>query len=302
MFKIMLYGGSVLAAIFLIASIVLFIRNDVAKLIGDITGWNARKAIKKLDKKGAEETSKTEAINTEVSKVLVHSATTTGTLKELQDISDKLTQKKKKSRRSMPKQSKEEKTELLENKEFPKVSDTTENAEPISGIFQMEEEMVVLAGEKVDENRMAEFQDNLDGGELTTLLVDEEGTELLTGNEATTLLAEEEGTELLTGNEATTLLAEEEGTELLTGDEATTLLAEEEGTELLTGDEATTLLTDDEATTLLAGEEATTLLTGGETEDILEDGFEPVICEDEEIANLLRNHGGYLTDQGKDKT
>ena len=56
MYEIMFYAGTVLACLFLIISIILFIKNGVWKLMGDVTGLNARRAIKKLDKKGAEDT------------------------------------------------------------------------------------------------------------------------------------------------------------------------------------------------------------------------------------------------------
>ena len=80
MYEIMYYAGMVLAVAFLIATIILFIRNKVWKLIGDVTGWNAKRAIRHLQRKGAEDTSKTEAIRPETSKVLVHKTITTGTL------------------------------------------------------------------------------------------------------------------------------------------------------------------------------------------------------------------------------
>ena len=96
MYEIMFYAGTVLACLFLIISIILFIKNDVWKLMGDVTGLNARRAIKKLDKKGAEDTSKTEAIHQEVSKVLVRRATTTGSLQAVTESieKDKATGKK----------------------------------------------------------------------------------------------------------------------------------------------------------------------------------------------------------------
>lgn len=50
MFRIMFYVGFVGANIFLIISIVLFVRNNVAKLIGDVTGWNTKRAMKELRK------------------------------------------------------------------------------------------------------------------------------------------------------------------------------------------------------------------------------------------------------------
>jgi len=208
MFKVMFYGGLALAVICLILSVVLFIKNDVAKLIGDVTGWNARRAIKKLNKKGAEDVSKTEAIKTEVSKVLVHSASTTGTLQTVTNTSDKLAEPKKrrKSRRSMPE---DEKTDILQQIPAPE--------RPVREIFQPEEEMIVLAG-----------------NEETSLLADNEETSVLSGDEETSLLADNEETSVLSGDEETSLLADNEETSVLSGNpqdamkEATTILIREE--------------------------------------------------------------------------
>lgn len=199
MFKVMFYGGFVLAVICLILSIVFFIRNDVAKLIGDVTGWNARKAIRKLNKKGAEDISKTEAIKTEVSKVLVHSASTTGALHIMSDASDKPAEPKKrrKSRRGMPG---DEKTDVLSEK--PIVD------RPVREIFQPEEDMIVLAGcETTKEGNSA--------GSVYSALVDNEETGVLSGDEETDLLADNEKTSVLPGDEETDLLADGEKTSVL---------------------------------------------------------------------------------------
>lgn len=48
MYQVMFYVGFILALLFLTISIVLFFKNHVARLIGDMTGWSARKAIKYL--------------------------------------------------------------------------------------------------------------------------------------------------------------------------------------------------------------------------------------------------------------
>ena len=48
MYKMMFVAGTVLAVIFLIVSVVLFLRNDVPQLIRGITGRNTRKTIKQM--------------------------------------------------------------------------------------------------------------------------------------------------------------------------------------------------------------------------------------------------------------
>lgn len=60
MYRIMFVSGLALSGVFLICSIVLFFRNRISKLIGDLTGWNAKKAIKKKYVKHTETTLKTE--------------------------------------------------------------------------------------------------------------------------------------------------------------------------------------------------------------------------------------------------
>ena len=54
MYEMMFYGGLVSFAVGLIVTIVLFVRNDVGKVIGDLTGYNAKKAMKELQKKKEE--------------------------------------------------------------------------------------------------------------------------------------------------------------------------------------------------------------------------------------------------------
>lgn len=56
----MFVSGTALAIIFLIVSIVLFLRNDVPKLMGGITGHNTRKTMKQMQQKDKKHSSKTE--------------------------------------------------------------------------------------------------------------------------------------------------------------------------------------------------------------------------------------------------
>lgn len=261
MYEIMYYAGMILAVVFLIASVILFIRNKVWKLIGDVTGWNARRAIKRLRQKGAEDTSKTEAIKPETSKVLVHKATTTGTLQAMTELEEserlKRTAKKRKQRNSRLR--KEQGTALLQQ----------ENVDT-SSIFEVEEEVTVLAG-AANPNRIpeAEAMDT-----YTTVLSSEESgidAEVPEEEEITTkLYREDEPTELLQ-DEPTTLLSHE-------GDEQTTLLTRE-------GDEDTTLL-------VREGDDVTTLLAKERDEDSKIEAefaqFEPVLQEDDELMALLQ--------------
>lgn len=278
MYEIMYYAGMVLAVVFLIATIILFIRNKVWKLIGDVTGWNAKRAIRHLQRKGAEDTSKTEAIRPETSKVLVHKTTTTGTLQAVPE-SEHLQQvgKTRKKKQHNFRLHKEERTSLLQKEKTDRDS-----------IFEVEEDVTVLAGAE-NPNRMPEAE-AIDT--YTTVLSSREAGEATEEEEVTTKLYCEEETEELSQDEQTDVLqsGEDEETTLLSceGDEQTTLLTREE-------DEETTLLTreGDEETTLLAreGDEATTLLTSGKEEgsgveaELMQ--FEPVLQEDDELMRLL---------------
>lgn len=278
MYEIMYYAGMVLAVAFLIATIILFIRNKVWKLIGDVTGWNAKRAIRHLQRKGAEDTSKTEAIRPETSKVLVHKTTTTGTLQAVPE-SEHLQQvgKTRKKKQHNFRLHKEERTSLLQKEK----TDT-------DSIFEVEEDVTVLAGAE-NPNRMPEAE-AIDT--YTTVLSSREAGEATEDEEITTKLYCEEETAELSQDEQTDVLqsGEDEETTLLSceGDEQTTLLARE-------GGEETTLLTreGDEETTLLAreGDKATTLLTSGKEEgsgveaELMQ--FEPVLQEDDELMRLL---------------
>lgn len=277
MYEIMFYAGTVLACLFLIISIILFIKNGVWKLMGDVTGLNARRAIKKLDKKGAEGTSKTEAIHQEVSKVLVHRATTTGSLQAVTESIEKDKAQRSDRKKTRKRRTKEEKTILLQN--------TQEQANS-NNIFEIEDEMIILAGDQKD----SVAKENEAEGEYTTLLtpggsanVTDENTDEIT----TRLYAEDVATDVLSEDDVTDVLYTEEDrqTALLTpeGDDSQTTLLTPEG-----DDSQTTLLTlegDDSQTTLLTPEAEIT-------------PFEPVLQEDEELMSLLKD--AVAKNQGRD--
>ena len=289
MYEIMFYAGTVLACLFLIISIILFIKNDVWKLMGDVTGLNARRAIKKLDKKGAEDTSKTEAIHQEVSKVLVRRATTTGSLQAVTESIEKDKAQRSDRKKTRKRRTKEEKTILLQN--------TQEQANS-NNIFEIEDEMIILAGDQKD----SVAKENEAEGEYTTLLtpggsanVTDENTDEIT----TRLYAEDVTTDVLSEDDVTDVLYTEEDrqTALLTpeGDDSQTTLLTPEG-----DDSQTTLLTpegDDSQTTLLTpeGDDSQTTLLTPEAEITQ---FEPVLQEDEELMSLLKD--AVAKNQGRD--
>lgn len=214
MYQIMFYGGLAGTFIFLITSVVVFVKNDVLKRIGDLTGHNAKKAIEELNKKGSQKISMTEAIHPETSKILVHSDKT-----EDEKESKKSAKIKKKHlrKKAAPQEvmdmsgTEDQETDILPSRELSQVSEAVSTPEKVS----LEEE------EKTDVLRDNEVLEPLEG-DVTELLMDD-ATELLMDG-ATELLVDDE-TELLTDN-ATELLADDE-TELLAVDDATELLYEE---------------------------------------------------------------------------
>ena len=260
MFRIMFLTGLAFTILFLLLSIILFVKNDVAKLIGDVTGWNARRAIKRINEKGAEEISKTQAIKTEVSNVLVRSADTTNPIHKKLELK--------------PKQSIMAAIHEAQGKS-------------VEEVFQAEDEMIVLAGQETAGTEQEKMMDDevtsiLGAEDVTTVLPGEENeltTVLGDGDELTTVLGE--GDELTTvlgeGDELTTTLGEEvtavldEGNELtaVLGEDATTVL--DEGNELtaVLGEDATTVLDEEDELTTVLGEEETTVLDGLENSTVV---------------------------------
>lgn len=62
MYKMIFVFGLMMTIIFLIISVVLFVRNDVPKLMGDITGRNAKKAVKRMQRQGKKNGLKVETV------------------------------------------------------------------------------------------------------------------------------------------------------------------------------------------------------------------------------------------------
>lgn len=235
MFRLMFLAGLAFTILFLLLSIILFVKNDVAKLIGDITGWNARRAIKKINTRGAEEISKTQAIKTEVSKVLVHSVDTTNPIHKKLELK--------------PKQSIMAAIHEAQGK-------------PVEEVFRAEEEMIVLAGQEVAGAEGEKMADD----EITTILGEEDETTVLPKEEGTAASGEENELTAVLEEEVTTVLGEGEELTAVLGEELTTVLSEGDELTAVLGKELTTVLSqENELTTVLGeGEEATRMLIGEE--------------------------------------
>lgn len=186
MYQMMFYGGLAGTFIFLILSVVLFIKNDVRKRIGDLTGANARKAIKEINEKAQRQYLEKES-GEETGKIVIHEEKTDN---EVEKTIKKASKKTKKPVIRKP-AFRDEDTKVPESDdELTEVLPTLNNQEAATDVLY-DEQTSVLAGDEAME-----------------LLTDEEGTELLNRDEATELLIEEV-TETLASEEETELLYDE---------------------------------------------------------------------------------------------
>lgn len=164
MYEIIFYVGLVSTGIFLLLSILLFVKNDVFKLIGDVTGWNAKKALKRMHKE-----------TPAASVGLKESVKATG--KKIEKDSKRKAAEDKKAPEDP-----EEETELLPVTEgmesFPEEEPTD--------LLPTGEEMELLSHEEATELLTGEETEILSGNEPTTVL-----RETATGDEVTTVLYEE---------------------------------------------------------------------------------------------------------------
>ena len=188
MYQVMYYVGLSGTVIFFLLSVILFFKKDIAKLLGDVTGWNARHAIKKE--------------NIQMKETAIE-----GSFQTDAPVKPKRPRKRKKQDRVTQLLVREENTEHLQEDEE-------------TALLSEEEATTLLADN--------EITDVLSEEEATILLHTDEATELLHTEEATELLYTEEATELLHTEEATELLYTEEATELLqVQDEPTDILYED---------------------------------------------------------------------------
>ena len=209
MYQVMYYVGLSGTVIFFLLSVILFFKKDIAKLLGDVTGWNARHAIKKE--------------NIQMKETAIE-----GSFQTDAPVKPKRPRKRKKQDRVTQLLVREENTEHLQ-------------ADEETALLSEEEATTLLA-----EN---EITDVLSEEEATILLHAEEATELLHTEEATELLYTEEATELLHTDEATELLqVQDEPTDILYEDinisteDGGSILDDAVESENLIGDENSTVI------------------------------------------------------------
>lgn len=293
MYEAMFYIGLVLFIIGFIVTAILFVRNDVAKIIGDLTGYNAKKAVEKIQREREEKKQPTGEDLSEVGK---------------KDNRRKLRKDEKTD--VLPPVLNAEKEEILSTD--LKNSESSEEGNDIAtagfeGVFETEEDVTVFGGEvvthmpttvlsektssqedSVKPEEIPEFskastkvlKENNSGVHILpngiNALASDEELEKMLAEEENGILPEEE-TGILT--EETGILTEEE-TGILAGEETDLLTAEENDllagkeTEMSELDAATDLLYDEsmEKTTLLTGNDETDVLIGNEMTSVLESG------------------------------
>ena len=193
MYEIMFYTGLVLFVIGFIVTAVLFVKNHVAKTIGDFTGYNAKKAVKKLQEERAEKMQNVEPVKFDVPR------------------SKKLQKTKKRK--------------VKEDVDIEGFFETEEDITVFGGEVVTQMPKTVL-DEEDDMDKDDEVTDLLYDDS-------EEQTDILGEDVATEVLAEEEMTDVLTDKEMTDDLADKEMTEVLVEDEMTSVLADEANTEIL---------------------------------------------------------------------
>mgnify|MGYP004615125895 FL=1 len=241
MYQIMFYGGLVCTFVFLIASVILFIKNDVRKKIGDLTGANARKEIKKLNEEMQSNQERMEALSDHNNKInfqIMEDAPETEKPQKKKRFSAKKTVSKQDEATDLLLQ--DEKTDLLAEDEVT----SRLSADKATDVLNRDEAADVLSEERV-----------------TDVLVQEA---LSPYEEDATDVLMQESTDILYGEDATDVLMQE-STDILYGEDATDVLMQE-STDVLYGEDATDVLTD-EATAVLTE----TLVSNAETELLYEE-------------------------------
>ena len=206
--NIMLFGGIALAVVFAVVAVILFVKLDIPKVIGDLSGSTARKQIREIREKGYESVQGSGASK----KDAIKSKDSTGKI-EVRDI-------KRKTSRS-------EELEKKGNERYQKAVNELKK-EQQSRMDEFERETDILQGPDDYERETDILSADVDYDEATDVLTPEddadEATDVLTMEDdmegATDVLMMEDDAE-----GATDILAavdDEEATNVLTSDEEAT--------------------------------------------------------------------------------
>lgn len=215
--NVMLFGGIALAIIFAIVAVVLFVKLDIPKVIGDLSGSTARKQIKEIREKGYESVqgsgaSKQDAIKAKDSSGKI----------EVRDIKRKMSESGELSKRSNERYKKAVSELNKEGSEkLQQGADYDRETDVLNDIDDFERETDVLSVEDDYERETDILMAENDGEDSTDILStgDEDSTDILSmdDEESTDILStyDEDSTDILTtmDEDATDVLKEEKGSE-----------------------------------------------------------------------------------------
>ncbi len=220
MYQIMFYVGLVCTFVFLIASVILFIKNDVRKKIGDLTGANARKEIKKLNEEMQSNQERMEALSDHNNKInfqITEDAPETEKPQKKKRFSAKKTVSKQDEATDLLLQ--DEKTDLLAEDEVT----SRLSADEATDVLNRDEAADVLSEERVTDVLVQDALSHYEEDATDVLM--QESTDILYGEDATDVLMQE-STDILYGEDATDVLMQE-STDVLYGEDATDVLTDE---------------------------------------------------------------------------
>lgn len=251
-YTIMAYGGIALAVICLIIAVILFIKWDIPKVFGDITGRNEKKTVARIRKEGYEANAS--------KKTAIKASDETGQIRIRKTDTDSLTKTSRMTSESTTASKKRE--ENVTNTVFQVYEQET---------FDPAENTTVLNSTEIDsyEETTLLSDDEIAVGEETSVLSDaivgnEEETSVLSG----TIAESEAETSVLSGTAAES----EAETSILSG----TAAESEAETSVLSGsmqeETETTVLNSDEAggRDMHPSEEETTVLARGNVVDVIQ--------------------------------
>ena len=251
-------AGFVLAAVFLVISVVLFVRRKIPMIIGDLSGKTRARAIAQL----REENEKSGAKLHRSSTYNINRGPLTA------PVDSEPTAKKESER---PAFIVAHPSKRLDTGEIASTKATDVLTPGTSVLPQSKETAVLQPGTTV--------LDNPDGSKPTAVLETQnvEATAVLNQGEKTTALADSGETAVLNQGEKTTALADSGETAVLNQGEKTTVLADSGETAVLNQGEKTTVLADSGETAVLNQGEKTTVLTDSGATEVLDTKREPTV-------------------------
>lgn len=238
--NIMLFGGIALAVVFAVVAVILFVKLDIPKVIGDLSGSTARKQIREIREKGYESVQGSGASK----KDAIKSKDSTGKI-EVRDIKRKTSRSEELEKKGNERYQKA--VDELKKEQQSRMDEFERETDILQGPDDYEKETDILTEPDDYERETDILSANVDYDEATDVLTPEDDAD-----EATDVLTMEDDTE-----GATDVLTSEDDMEGAT--DVLTMEDDAEGaTDILTAgddEEATNVLTsDEEATNVLLNE------------------------------------------------